>query len=159
VQQIPRYSWPRAPNFHLCLRKKRRVPHISLVFREMWDSTALSAQPAGSHTGLDLAVEALGGGFTESHISQKTSEIWGTRRLLHRQSRKSARAMEVRRLKIKQRLEVEVPHGGTVGEESARQLGRLAKEGRIGGAVRRPAKRSVRRRKIHDIEQIVSEGA
>jgi hypothetical protein len=27
---------------------KRRVPHISLVFREMWDTTAVDRQPVGS---------------------------------------------------------------------------------------------------------------
>jgi hypothetical protein len=28
-------------------RNERRVPHISLVFREMWDSTALHRQTLG----------------------------------------------------------------------------------------------------------------
>ena len=42
----------------------RWVPHISLVFREMWDATDLK-------TGKDTAVV--------SHISRKTSEMWGTR--------------------------------------------------------------------------------
>jgi hypothetical protein len=46
------------------------VPHISLVFREMWDTTALdrriSHQPNKRLR------------FVESHISRKTSEMWGT---------------------------------------------------------------------------------
>jgi hypothetical protein len=32
--------------FCLLLLTNRRVPHISLVFREMWDSTALSPDSA-----------------------------------------------------------------------------------------------------------------
>jgi hypothetical protein len=54
-----------------------RVPHISLVFREMWDTTALDRWFLGaSHKRLR---------FVESHISRKTSEIWGTRHLLQGQ--------------------------------------------------------------------------
>ncbi len=51
---------------------KRRVPHISLVFREMWETTALDQRSLGrTHKRLR---------FVASHFSRKTSEIWGTRR-------------------------------------------------------------------------------
>jgi hypothetical protein len=61
---------------HLILKDssaaKLRVPHISLVFCEMWDTTAF-----------DLRVleptSRFWSNFVVSHISQKTSEIWGTR--------------------------------------------------------------------------------
>jgi hypothetical protein len=43
------------------------VPHISLVFREMWDTT-----------NFDLRFIGLASGFAVSHISRKTSEKWGT---------------------------------------------------------------------------------
>ncbi len=46
------------------------VPHISLVFREMWDTTAANLK--------FLAVQRLPGEIRVSHISRKTSEIWGT---------------------------------------------------------------------------------
>ena len=52
----------------------RWVPHISLVFREMWDTTALSFSlftPLFAPVGERLR-------FVVSHISRKTSEIWGT---------------------------------------------------------------------------------
>jgi hypothetical protein len=51
---------------------RSRVPHISLVFREMWDTTALHVQffRVRRPRGLISVV---------SHISRKTSEIWGTR--------------------------------------------------------------------------------
>jgi hypothetical protein len=55
---------------HLCLCNKSRVPHISLVFREMWDSTNLDLRPIGVR-------QILGDSAEESHISRKTSEIWG----------------------------------------------------------------------------------
>jgi hypothetical protein len=46
------------------------VPHISLVLREMWETAAADLQfPA--RKGLPVEVRV-------SHISQKTSEIWGT---------------------------------------------------------------------------------
>jgi hypothetical protein len=32
--------------FHLCPGHKSWVPHISLVFREMWDTTTLHLQPS-----------------------------------------------------------------------------------------------------------------
>jgi hypothetical protein len=47
------------------------VPHISLVFCEMWDTTVFDLR----------ALEPIGHvrfRFVVSHISQKTSEIWGT---------------------------------------------------------------------------------
>jgi hypothetical protein len=49
---------------------RTRVPHISLVFREMWGATV--GRPFTTWT--DTSRSAV-----ESHISRKTSEIWGTR--------------------------------------------------------------------------------
>ncbi len=49
------------------------MPHISLVFREMWDTTALNLKLLTPHERLTLR-------FVVSHISRKTSEIWGTPR-------------------------------------------------------------------------------
>ena len=54
---------------------KSRVPHISLVFREMWDSTALNPQQSAHY-------QHLRSRAVVSHISRKTSEMWGTRDLL-----------------------------------------------------------------------------
>jgi hypothetical protein len=54
------------------------VPHISLVFREMWDATAL-------HLHLSKVRKTLS--FVVSHISRKTSEIWGTPRFLEGKER------------------------------------------------------------------------
>ena len=48
---------------------------ISLVFREIWDSTALSWQLLR----FDLSSQGGELRFVVSHISRKTSEIWGTR--------------------------------------------------------------------------------
>jgi hypothetical protein len=45
------------------------VPHISLVFREMWDTA-------------DSDYKLLRVNAVVSHISRKTSEMWGTRNLL-----------------------------------------------------------------------------
>ena len=53
------------------------MPHISLVFREMWDTTTLNRECI-------LGAEALGFSPVVSHISRKTSEMWGTRRHLVR---------------------------------------------------------------------------
>jgi hypothetical protein len=53
------------------LAEEPRVPHISLVFREMWDTTALDRRVVGA------TCEKLR--FVVSHISRKTSEMWGTR--------------------------------------------------------------------------------
>jgi hypothetical protein len=53
---------------------KSRVPHISLVFREMWDTTNLNVIRR-------LGPKAEGWSAAVSHISRKTSEIWGTRDL------------------------------------------------------------------------------
>jgi hypothetical protein len=47
-------------------------PHISLVFREMWDATALTHK-------LQFHNEHLRSRVVVSHISRKTSEMWGTR--------------------------------------------------------------------------------
>jgi hypothetical protein len=52
---------------------KRGVPHISLVFREMWDATNLN---------LFCDLERSTWSAVVSHISRKTSEIWGTPRLV-----------------------------------------------------------------------------
>jgi hypothetical protein len=46
------------------------VPHISLVFREMWDTRTFMFLAGREKTGRWSAVV--------SHISRKTSEIWGT---------------------------------------------------------------------------------
>ena len=46
------------------------MPHISLVFREMWDSANLNVRVSIGRGTLR---------FVESHISRKTSEMWGTR--------------------------------------------------------------------------------
>jgi HlyD family secretion protein len=47
------------------------VPHISLVFREMWDAAAVDVK-------CSLGLKGCGDTAVESHISRKTSEIWGT---------------------------------------------------------------------------------
>ena len=55
------------------LSHESRVPHISLVFCEMWDTTDLNtASFPVSDRVMKLTAVA-------SHISRKTSEIWGTR--------------------------------------------------------------------------------
>jgi hypothetical protein len=58
--------------------QKCRVPHISLVFREMWDSTDLDRSLFLSDRAY-LRNENSTWTAVESHISRKTSEIWGTR--------------------------------------------------------------------------------
>jgi hypothetical protein len=50
---------------------QRRVPHISLVFREMWDTTNFDL--------LAGWLPKLEGYRSGTHISRKTSEIWATR--------------------------------------------------------------------------------
>jgi ubiquinone/menaquinone biosynthesis C-methylase UbiE len=54
---------------------KSRVPHISLVFREMWDITALNRKHSANYRHLRSRPVV-------SHISRNTSEMWGTRDLL-----------------------------------------------------------------------------
>jgi hypothetical protein len=54
--------------------KNRGVPHISLVFREMWDATNLNLFVPTLQRGTWRAVV--------SHMSRKTSEIWGTPRFV-----------------------------------------------------------------------------
>jgi multidrug efflux pump subunit AcrA (membrane-fusion protein) len=56
-------------------KTNRWVPHISLVFREMWDATAVPL----THVGQVFASSTAGFKLVVSHISRKTSEIWGTR--------------------------------------------------------------------------------
>jgi hypothetical protein len=56
----------------------QEIRGISLVFREMWDTTAHNGQP--------FKVEDERSRFVVSHISRKTSEIWGTRGSLSGQS-------------------------------------------------------------------------
>ncbi len=52
------------------LTTDQRVPHISLVFREMWETRiSLGSLCTAKNCGLAAVV---------SHISRKTSEIWGT---------------------------------------------------------------------------------
>jgi hypothetical protein len=53
-------------------RKDHRVPHISLVIREMWDITAFPSS-------IVSATKGSGKRPAVSHISRKTSEMWGTR--------------------------------------------------------------------------------
>ena len=59
----------------LHLEPESAVPHISLVFREMWDTTTLSLQLLR----LDAPLDGDPLRFVVSHISRKTSEMWGTR--------------------------------------------------------------------------------
>ncbi len=49
---------------------RTRVPHISLVFREMWGATVGRPFTTWTDTSRSAVV---------SHISRKTTEIWGTR--------------------------------------------------------------------------------
>ncbi len=51
------------------------VPHISLVFGEMWDTTNLNVRPFWSPKTPRFSAVV-------SHISPKTSEMWGTQHLL-----------------------------------------------------------------------------
>ena len=51
----------------------QEIRGISLVFREMWDTTALNLAPQS-------AKESV----VASHISRKTSEMWGTQRFVVR---------------------------------------------------------------------------
>ncbi len=52
---------------HFLIKKEPRVPHISLVFREMWDTTTLD-RPISDPVGKPKLTSVV------SHISQKTSE-------------------------------------------------------------------------------------
>src|SRR6201996_5246567 len=63
------------PFSHSVSQTYRRVPHISLVFREMWDAATPSLKPFG----LIFASGSKGLNVVVSHISRKTSEMWGTR--------------------------------------------------------------------------------
>jgi hypothetical protein len=54
--------------FHICW-----VPHISLVFCEMWETTNLNLSYVGPGIRRPKVVV--------SHISQKTSEMWGTQHM------------------------------------------------------------------------------
>ena len=47
------------------------MPHISLVFGEMWDSTALTPRLLTLNQQFEVDI-------CQSHISRKTSEMWGT---------------------------------------------------------------------------------
>ena len=58
-----------------CLCNECWVPYISLVFCEMWDSPAFNLQALSHYNNCTLR-------FVVSHISRKTSEIWGTRHSL-----------------------------------------------------------------------------
>jgi hypothetical protein len=75
-------SEPRAPK--PVLITDHRVPHISLVFREMWDTTAPP---------LWLCLDNYSSGMRAvvSQISRKTSEIWGTRSVVVRKELKGWR--------------------------------------------------------------------
>jgi len=59
-------------------RPRTWVPHISLVFREMWDSTELDSMFLFSLLSFGISITSRRSRFAESHISRKTSEIWGT---------------------------------------------------------------------------------
>jgi hypothetical protein len=69
----------------------RWVPHISLVFREMWDTTALPSPLVGSVDALGFHEPCNGEGlkFAVSYISRKTSEIWCTQDYFVRRNRSS----------------------------------------------------------------------
>src|SRR5271156_4911371 len=56
--------------FGSVLSTDQRVPHISLVFRAMRETAAPNLQ--------FLALQRLPSEIRVSHISRKTSEIWGT---------------------------------------------------------------------------------
>ena len=58
---------------------RTRVPHISLVFREMWDTTNLDLLPANRDSEAEVRVKNIELSSVVPHISRKTSEIWGTR--------------------------------------------------------------------------------
>jgi hypothetical protein len=62
-------------------------------------------------------------------------------------------------LKVKERLKIEVPHRGVVGEKSGGQLIRRAEKRRVSRAVRRPAKGSIRWRQVDHVENIVGKRA
>jgi hypothetical protein len=53
------------------LTTEHGVPHISLVFREMWDTTAVNHNRSAPNRHLRSKLVV-------SHISRKTSEMWGT---------------------------------------------------------------------------------
>jgi hypothetical protein len=63
----------------ICPYCKSWVPHISLVFREMWDSTDLNRWRSTCESTLRLSTSAQSWRDTAvaSHISRKTSEIPG----------------------------------------------------------------------------------
>jgi hypothetical protein len=73
--QLWNYTSKAVRNF--CNNHQPRVPHISLVFREIWDTTALNHKILSHHPQRRSR-------FLVSHISRKTSEMWGTRRSLRR---------------------------------------------------------------------------
>ena len=50
---------------------KRGVPHISLVFREMWDTTASNRQTVNPYPHISWK-------YVVPNISRKTSETWDT---------------------------------------------------------------------------------
>jgi hypothetical protein len=64
---------------------KSWVPHISLVFREMWDTTALDPRYSAHY-------QVFRSRSVVSHISRKTSEMWGTQDLLLGSARKRSSA-------------------------------------------------------------------
>ncbi len=62
------------PDSTLSRSNKYWVPHISLVFREMWDTADVIAQLPAGQSEFEGCQEMA----AVSHISRKTSEIWGT---------------------------------------------------------------------------------
>src|SRR5271165_5220521 len=71
---IPTIVLHKALSQQAVLTRDRWVPHISLVFREMWETTGLNRSPP--RTKRDLRVARTG--HLVSHTSRKTSEMWGT---------------------------------------------------------------------------------
>jgi hypothetical protein len=67
----PSKAYSNAENASFFSCHESRVPHISLVFREMWDTTKVSFSLCVLKYFQLRAVE--------SHISRKTTEMWGTR--------------------------------------------------------------------------------
>jgi hypothetical protein len=57
----------------------------------MWDSTNLNLPPANRGAEAEEKVKNIESSAVESHISRKTSEIWGTR-LGGRESEKTTKA-------------------------------------------------------------------
>ena len=77
---------PNHPLFSIpCSATNAGSAHISLVFREMWDSAAIHRAYRtgnGSSTMVRYTFQTREASVRGSYISQKTSEMWGTRHWL-----------------------------------------------------------------------------